>query len=107
MRLLPLNWDEWIAVVRNITARKAERTALKDNAQELEQKNEELEKALTAAREATRMKSRFLANMSHEIRTPMNGVLGMTDFSAGDRVSIRSSRNTRSRSSVRRIRSWR
>jgi two-component system sensor histidine kinase/response regulator len=83
MRLLPLNWDEWIAVVRNITARKASEQRLKDDAQELEQKNEELEKALTAAREATRMKSRFLANMSHEIRTPMNGVLGMTDFLLG------------------------
>jgi PAS domain S-box-containing protein len=80
MRLLALNWDEWIAVLRNITARNASEQRLKDNAQELEQKNEELEKALTAAREATRMKSRFLANMSHEIRTPMNGVLGMTDF---------------------------
>jgi PAS domain S-box-containing protein len=80
MRLLPLNWDEWIAVVRNITARKASEQRLRDDAQELEQKNEELEKALAAAREATRMKSRFLANMSHEIRTPMNGVLGMTDF---------------------------
>jgi signal transduction histidine kinase len=80
MRLLPLDWDQWIAVVRNITARKASEQRLKDNAQDLEQKNEELEKALAAAREATRMKSRFLANMSHEIRTPMNGVLGMTDF---------------------------
>jgi PAS domain S-box-containing protein len=83
MRLLPLSWDEWIAVVRNITPSKANEQRLKDDAQELEQKNEELEKALTAAREATRMKSRFLANMSHEIRTPMNGVLGMTDFLLG------------------------
>jgi PAS domain S-box-containing protein len=83
MRLLPLNWDEWIAVVRNITALKASEQRLKDDAQELEQKNEELEKALAAAREATRLKSRFLANMSHEIRTPMNGVLGMTDFLLG------------------------
>jgi len=83
MRLLPLNWDEWIAVVRNITARKANEQRLKDYALELEQKNEELEKALAVAREATRMKSRFLANMSHEIRTPMNGVLGMTDFLLG------------------------
>jgi PAS domain S-box-containing protein len=83
MRLLPLNWDQWIAVVRNITALKASEQRLKDNAQELEQKNEELEEALTAARESTRMKSRFLANMSHEIRTPMNGVLGMTEFLLG------------------------
>jgi PAS domain S-box-containing protein len=83
MRLLPLSWDQWIAVVRNITALKASEQRLKDNAQELEQKNEELEKALTAARESTRMKSRFLANMSHEIRTPMNGVLGMTEFLLG------------------------
>jgi PAS domain S-box-containing protein len=83
MRVLPLKWDEWIAVVRNITARKASEQRFKDDAQELEQKNEELEKALSAAREATRMKSRFLANMSHEIRTPMNGVLGMTDFLLG------------------------
>jgi PAS domain S-box-containing protein len=87
MRVLPLNWDEWIAVVRNITALKASEQRLKDDAQELEQKNEELEKALTAAREATRMKSRFLANMSHEIRTPMNGVLGMTDFLLGTKLN--------------------
>jgi PAS domain S-box-containing protein len=87
MRLLPLNWDEWIAIVRNITARRTNEQRLKDDAQELEQKNEELERALTAAREATRMKSRFLANMSHEIRTPMNGVLGMTDFLLGSGLS--------------------
>jgi PAS domain S-box-containing protein len=83
MRLLPLNWDEWIAIVRNITERKTNEERLTDVAQELEQKNQELETALTAAREATRTKSRFLANMSHEIRTPMNGVLGMADFLLG------------------------
>jgi PAS domain S-box-containing protein len=83
MRLLPLNWDEWIAIVRNITTRKSNEQRLKDIAQELEQKNQELEAALNAAREATRTKSRFLANMSHEIRTPMNGVLGMADFLLG------------------------
>jgi len=79
-RLLPLTWDHWIAVVRNITVRKSSELKLTEYAQELERKNEELESALTTAREATQLKNRFLANMSHEIRTPMNGVLGMTDF---------------------------
>ena len=79
-RLLPLRWDHWIAVVRNITARKSGELKLTEYAQELERKNEELEAALATAREATQLRSRFLANMSHEIRTPMNGVLGMTDF---------------------------
>jgi PAS domain S-box-containing protein len=79
-RMLPLNWDQWLAVVRNITDRKSAEKKLKEYAQELERKNQELEAALITAREATQLKSRFLANMSHEIRTPMNGVLGMTDF---------------------------
>ena len=39
-----------------------------------------LERARTAAEEASRAKSEFLANMSHEIRTPMNGVIGMTEL---------------------------
>ncbi len=79
-RLLPLSWDHWIAVLRNITARKSGELKLTEYAQELERKNEELEAALATAREATQLRSRFLANMSHEVRTPMNGVLGMTDF---------------------------
>jgi len=86
-RLLPVNWDQWIAILRNITARKADEARLKSYALELERKNEEMESALTTAREATRMKSRFLANMSHEIRTPMNGVLGMTDFLLGTELN--------------------
>jgi PAS domain S-box-containing protein len=38
----------------------------------------DLERAKTAAENASRAKSQFLANMSHEIRTPMNGILGMS-----------------------------
>ncbi len=83
MRLLELDWEQWIAIVRNITARKTDETKLKDYAQELERKNEEMEAALLTAREATQLKSRFMANISHEIRTPMNGVLGMTELLLG------------------------
>ncbi len=82
MRLLELDWES-IAIVRNITARKTDETKLKEYAQELERKNEEMETALMTAREATQLKSRFLATISHEIRTPMNGVLGMTDLLLG------------------------
>ena len=82
LRLLELDWES-IAIVRNITARKTDETKLKEYAQELERKNEEMETALMTAREATQLKSRFLATISHEIRTPINGVLGMTDLLLG------------------------
>ena len=41
---------------------------------------EEMQKAIIAAEDASRAKSEFLANMSHEIRTPMNGIIGMTEL---------------------------
>jgi PAS domain S-box-containing protein len=62
-RLIPLDTDQIIAVVRNISERK-----------HLEQAREA---ALREAERLAQVKSEFLANMSHEIRTPLNGVLGM------------------------------
>ena len=39
---------------------------------------EEVERALTEAKKANRVKSDFLSSMSHDIRAPMNAIVGMT-----------------------------
>jgi signal transduction histidine kinase len=39
----------------------------------------ELETAMMAAEEASRLKSEFLANMSHELRTPLNAIILFTE----------------------------
>ena len=64
-----------------------QRTQLQKNNCELDDLNDQLEKAIERANQmavqaevATIAKSRFLANMSHEIRTPMNGVVGFADM---------------------------
>jgi PAS domain S-box-containing protein len=49
-------------------------------AMELRNKNEQLARALEAARLATEAKSRFLAGVSHELRTPLNGIIGFSEL---------------------------
>ena len=49
-------------------------------AMELRNKNEQLARALEAARSATEAKSRFLAGVSHELRTPLNGIIGFSEM---------------------------
>jgi len=68
-RLLPGRSGEVIAVVRNMTARRA-----LDDAREA---------ALREAEQLARLRSQLLANMSHEIRTPLNGVLGLAQIWSG------------------------
>ncbi len=46
----------------------------------LEEKNKQIELALTRAETSERFKSQFLSNVSHEIRTPMNAIFGMSNL---------------------------
>ena len=45
---------------------------------QMEDRTEELQKALRVAEFASQSKSDFLANMSHELRTPLNAILGFS-----------------------------
>jgi signal transduction histidine kinase len=61
--------------IADMAARKVQ-----EYAKELRVKNEQLGRALEAARTATLAKSRFLASVSHELRTPLNGIIGFSEL---------------------------
>ncbi|MFY7960647.1 MAG: ATP-binding protein [Elsteraceae bacterium] len=80
------------AALRQAGARMAQREAERANTARLlreqvatmerriEERTEDLIKALSVATQASKAKSEFLANMSHELRTPLNAVIGFAQL---------------------------
>jgi len=56
---------------------------LKDVADDLDSKVDELARANLSLHEMNKIKSEFLATMSHELRTPLNSILGFSDVLSG------------------------
>ena len=71
---------------RNLAATAARKVS--QYAMELRIKNEQLARALEAARSATVAKSRFLASVSHELRTPLNGIIGFSELLFDQKIGL-------------------
>ncbi len=68
LAVIPLLWSHY----RLLTLKQSELEHL------VQERTEQLEKALRAAQAGNKTKSDFLANMSHELRTPLNAILGFS-----------------------------
>ncbi len=73
-----------MAVIQDITARKAAEQELDRHRENLEAlvqaRTVEFERAKETAEQASRAKSMFLSNISHELRTPLNAILGFAQL---------------------------
>lgn len=73
---------------------------LRDNQQQLEQKNlllhktnDKLSQARDLAERSSKAKSNFLSNVSHEIRTPMNVIMGLSQLLHDEKLTSKGRQN--------------
>jgi signal transduction histidine kinase/AmiR/NasT family two-component response regulator len=79
-----LIWRVSIERLRGVEALELAESESRAAAKRISAMNEDLEKALDAAKAGERAKAAFVANISHEIRTPMTSILGYIDLMAED-----------------------